>query len=54
MLFQHPTVAAFASALATQERKPGDLERVAKVVQRVQAMSADELRRAGAARNTAP
>jgi non-ribosomal peptide synthetase component F len=50
LLFQHPTVAAFAAALTARERKPGQLERVAQVVRRVLAMTPDELRRAGASR----
>jgi aryl carrier-like protein len=52
VLFANPTVAAFATALTARERKPGELERVARVVQRVHAMSLDELRHAGAARDT--
>ena len=52
VLFANPSVAAFAAALATRERKPGELERIARVVQRVHAMSLDELRHAGAARDT--
>jgi hypothetical protein len=52
VLFANPTVAAFAAALTTRERRPGELERVARVVQRVHAMSLDELRHAGAARDT--
>ncbi|MEP6733140.1 MAG: amino acid adenylation domain-containing protein [bacterium] len=51
VLFANPTVAAFAAALTKRERKPGELERIARVVQRVHAMSLDELRHAGAARN---
>ena len=50
VLFAHPTVASFSEALKARERKPNELERVAKVVQRVNAMSLDELRHAGAAR----
>ena len=50
LLFQHPTVAELAIALAGRDRKPGQLERIAQLVQRVQGMSLDELRRAGAAR----
>lgn len=50
LLFQHPTVAGLATALAARDRKPGQLERVAQVVQRVQSMSLDELRSAKAAR----
>ncbi len=52
MLFANPTVAAFAAALTTRERRPGELEKIARVVQRVHAMSLDELRHAGAARDT--
>ena len=44
VLFANPTVAGFAEALATRERKRGELERIARVVQRVNAMSLDELR----------
>jgi non-ribosomal peptide synthetase component F len=50
LLFQHPTVSALATALAARERKPGQLERIAHVVRRVHAMSADDLRRASSAR----
>jgi len=50
LLFQHPTVTGFATAMTACEKKPGQLERVAQVVQRVQSMSLDELRRANAAR----
>jgi len=50
LLFQHPTVGALASALTSRERKPGQLERIAQLVQRVNAMSLDEVRRARAAR----
>jgi len=50
VLFQHPTVAGMASALAAEERKPGQLERVAQLVLRIDAMSADELRRSAAER----
>jgi non-ribosomal peptide synthase protein (TIGR01720 family) len=50
LLFQHPTVAGLAAALAARERKPGQVERVAQLVRRVSAMSLDELRRARAAR----
>jgi hypothetical protein len=49
LLFQHPTVAGLAGALAARDRKPGQLERVAQLVERVHGMSLDELRRAGAA-----
>ncbi len=51
VLFANPTVGALAQALKTRERRPGELEKVARVVQRVHAMSLDELRDAGAARN---
>jgi hypothetical protein len=51
VLFANPTVAAFAAAVTKRERKPGELERIARVVQRVHAMSLDELRHAGAARD---
>ncbi|MBC8087148.1 MAG: hypothetical protein H7Z40_07755 [Phycisphaerae bacterium] len=50
LLFQHPTVAWLAVALSSRDKKPGQLERVAQVVQRVQSMSLDELRSANAAR----
>jgi non-ribosomal peptide synthase protein (TIGR01720 family) len=52
VLFANPSVAAFAAALTKRERKPGELEKIARVVQRVHAMSLDELRHAGAARGT--
>jgi hypothetical protein len=39
-----------ASALAAEERKPGQVERVAQLVLRIDAMSADELRRSAAER----
>ncbi|MEO7455045.1 MAG: condensation domain-containing protein, partial [Gemmatimonadaceae bacterium] len=51
VLFANPTVAALAAALRTRERRPGELEKIARVAQRVYAMSLDELRGAGAARN---
>ena len=50
LIFQHPTVARFAFALSARERKPGQLERVAQIAQRVKGMSLDELRRASSAR----
>jgi hypothetical protein len=52
LLFQAPSVARLATALTARERKPGQLERIAQVVQRVRSMSLDELRRAGSARAT--
>jgi non-ribosomal peptide synthetase component F len=52
VLFANPTVAAFAAALTKRERRTGELEKIARVVQRVHAMSLDELRHAGAARDT--
>lgn len=42
-LFANPTVAQFARALAAHERTPGQAERIARLVQRVEAMSLDEL-----------
>jgi hypothetical protein len=52
-LFERPTVAELAGALAALERKPGQTERIAQLVLRVEAMSADELRQgAGADRET--
>ncbi len=51
VLFANPTVSAFAIALTARERKPGELERIAKIVQRVHAMSLDEIRHAGSARD---
>ncbi len=50
LLFQHPSVARLADALKAREKKPGQVERVAQLVQRVNAMSLDELKRARAAR----
>ena len=50
LLFQHPTVAGLAEALQSRERKPGQLERIAQLVQRVNSMSLDEVRHARAAR----
>jgi phosphopantetheine binding protein len=50
LLFQHPTVARLADALKSRERKPGQLERIAQVVQRVSSMSLDEVRHARAER----
>ncbi len=50
LIFQHPTVAQFAVAIIARERKPGQLERVAQIVQRVKNMSPDELRSASLAR----
>ena len=52
VLFANPTVASFAAALTKRERRAGELEKIARVVQRVHAMSLDELRHAGAARDT--
>jgi hypothetical protein len=49
-LFQHPTVAELACALVIQERKAGQIERVAQLVLRIEAMSADELRQSAAER----
>ncbi|MDQ2857020.1 MAG: amino acid adenylation domain-containing protein [Candidatus Eremiobacteraeota bacterium] len=42
-LFANPTVAQFARALSALEQTPGHTERIARVVQRVEAMSPDEL-----------
>jgi hypothetical protein len=50
LLFQHPTVSRLAEALIARERKAGQVERVAQLVQRVNAMSLDELKHARAAR----
>jgi non-ribosomal peptide synthase protein (TIGR01720 family) len=50
VLFQHPTVADLATALAAQERKPGHVERVAQLVLRIEGMSAEELRQSAAER----
>ncbi|MEO7360907.1 MAG: condensation domain-containing protein, partial [Gemmatimonadaceae bacterium] len=50
LLFQHPTVAELAVALAARDRKPGQLERIAQVVERVQSLSLEELRRENATR----
>jgi non-ribosomal peptide synthase protein (TIGR01720 family) len=48
-LFEGPSVAALALALAALERKPGQVERIAEVVQRIEGMSAEELRQSAAA-----
>jgi len=50
LLFQHPTIAELAAALSAREQKPGQLERIAALVERVQGLSLDELRRANAKR----
>jgi amino acid adenylation domain-containing protein/non-ribosomal peptide synthase protein (TIGR01720 family) len=50
LLFQHPTVGRLAAALKAADRTPGRLERVAQVVQRVNAMSLDEVRQTRTAR----
>jgi len=50
LLFQHPTVADLATALAAQERKPGHVERVAQLVLKIEGMSAEELSRSAAER----
>jgi hypothetical protein len=50
VLFQGPTVAEMAAALTAMERKPGQTERIAQMVLRIEGMSADELRQSAAAR----
>ena len=49
-LFRNATVAEFATALVKLERKPGQLDRIAQLIVRVDGMSADELRQASVAR----
>ena len=49
-LFEGPTVAELARAVTAAERKPGQVERIAQLVLRVEEMSADELRQSAAAR----
>jgi non-ribosomal peptide synthase protein (TIGR01720 family) len=49
-LFEGPTVAELARAATAAERKPGEVERIAELVLRVEQMSADELRQSAAAR----
>jgi len=50
-LFQGPTVAELAVAMTALERKPGQVARIAELIQRVDGMSADELRQSAAARD---
>ncbi|MEO8564656.1 MAG: phosphopantetheine-binding protein, partial [bacterium] len=50
-LFQGPTVAELALAVTALERKPGQVARIAELIQRVDGMSADELRQSAAARD---
>jgi hypothetical protein len=50
-LFQGPTVAELAVAVTGLERKPGQVARIAELIQRVDGMSADELRQSAAARD---
>ncbi len=47
LLFEHPTVAAFAAALTSREPMPGQTERIAAITRRVEEMSVAELREAG-------
>ncbi|HEX2191182.1 MAG TPA: amino acid adenylation domain-containing protein [Longimicrobiaceae bacterium] len=52
MLFQHPTVEALARALVAAEHRPGQTEKVAELVLRVQSLTPEareQLRRRGAA-----
>ena len=51
VLFQGPTVAELAVAVTGLERKPGQVARIAELIQRVDGMSADELRQSAAARD---
>jgi non-ribosomal peptide synthase protein (TIGR01720 family) len=48
MVFKDPTVRGLARALEEMKGAPGQLERIAMLVQRVQAMSIDEVRHAAA------
>jgi non-ribosomal peptide synthase protein (TIGR01720 family) len=50
-LFQGPTVAELAVVVTGLERKPGQVARIAELIQRVDGMSADELRQSAAARD---
>jgi acyl carrier protein len=49
VLFKGPTVAEVAVALTGREAAPGDVERTAQLVQQLDGMSIDELRRAASA-----
>jgi acyl carrier protein len=47
LLFEHPTVEAFAAAVRRRERAPGRVERIAGIIRRVEEMTVQELREAG-------
>jgi acyl carrier protein len=48
LLFEHPTVEAFARAVRQREATPGRVERIAGIIRRVEEMTLQELREAGA------
>ena len=52
VLFESPTVEAFAHALVTREQKPAQVQRIAQLILQVDGMSADDLRTAAARRST--
>ena len=43
-VFESPTVEEFARALVARERKPGQLQRIARLIQQVEEMTAEQLR----------
>jgi hypothetical protein len=47
LLFEHPTVEAFARAVRQREAAPGRVERVAAIIRRVEEMTVQELREVG-------
>jgi acyl carrier protein len=47
LLFEQPTVEAFAAAVAAREPSPGQVERIATLTRRVEEMSIQELKEAG-------
>jgi hypothetical protein len=53
-LFDGPTVAELARAVTAAERKPGQVERVAQLVRRIEEMSAQQLRQSAAAMAARP
>jgi acyl carrier protein len=51
-LFKAPTVAEFVDALRAMEPKPGHVDRVARIRERVEAMSLEEVRATSTARES--
>jgi len=54
VLFEAPTVAELAQALIAAEPRPGQVEKIARMVQKIKAMSPEERREALQAKQTSP